>query len=79
LRYFSLQHGPIELAINLPIAFLRDPDFVESVRRQMPDNSGLEAIMIEINGTDVVRNFQLVKEVAKQLRFHNIAVSTAMI
>jgi EAL domain-containing protein (putative c-di-GMP-specific phosphodiesterase class I) len=74
-RYFSLQHGPIELAINLPIAFLRDPDFVESMRRQMPDNSDLEAIMIEINGTDVVRNFQLVKEVAKQLRFHNIAVS----
>jgi EAL domain-containing protein (putative c-di-GMP-specific phosphodiesterase class I) len=74
-RYFFSQHGPIELAINLPIAFLEDPEAVENLCRQMPDHPGFEGMIIEINGSDVVRNLERLKDVAKQLRFHNIAIS----
>jgi EAL domain-containing protein (putative c-di-GMP-specific phosphodiesterase class I)/CheY-like chemotaxis protein len=74
-RYFFSQHGPIELAINLPIAFLQDQEAVENLCRQMPDHPGFEGMIIEINGSEVVRDLDLVKDVAKQLRFHNIAIS----
>jgi EAL domain-containing protein (putative c-di-GMP-specific phosphodiesterase class I)/CheY-like chemotaxis protein len=74
-RYFVSQHGPIELAINLPIAFLQDPEAVKILCLQMPDHPNFEGMIIEINGTDVVRNLELLKEVAGQLRFHKIAIS----
>jgi EAL domain-containing protein (putative c-di-GMP-specific phosphodiesterase class I)/CheY-like chemotaxis protein len=74
-RYFFSQHGPIALAINLPIAFLQDQEAVENLCRQMPDHPGFGGMIIEINGSEVVRDLELVKDVARQLRFHNIAVS----
>jgi CheY-like chemotaxis protein len=74
-RYFVSQHGPIELAINLPIAFLQDPEAVKILCLQIPDHPNFEGMIIEINGTDVVRNLELLKEVAGQLRFHKIAIS----
>ena len=74
-RYFVSQHRPIELAINLPIAFLQDPGVVENLCLQMPDHPAFEGMIIEINGADVVRNLELLKDIAKQLRFHNIAIS----
>jgi EAL domain-containing protein (putative c-di-GMP-specific phosphodiesterase class I) len=74
-RYFVSQHAPIGLAINLPIAFLQDSECVKSLCLQMPDHPAFEGMIIEINGTEVVRNLDLVKDVAKQLQFHNIAVS----
>ena len=74
-RYFFSQHGPIELAINLPIAFLQDQEAVEKLCRQMPDHPGFEGMIIEIDGSEVVRDLELVKDVARQLRFHNIAIS----
>jgi EAL domain-containing protein (putative c-di-GMP-specific phosphodiesterase class I) len=74
-RYFFSQHGPIELAINLPIAFLQAPEAVENLCRQMPDHPGFEGMIIEINGSEVVHNLGLVEDAAKKLRFHNIAIS----
>jgi EAL domain-containing protein (putative c-di-GMP-specific phosphodiesterase class I)/CheY-like chemotaxis protein len=68
-RYFVSQHGPVELAINLPIAFLQDPGVVENLCLQMPDHPAFEGMIIEINGTDVVRNLEQVKDIARQLRF----------
>jgi EAL domain-containing protein (putative c-di-GMP-specific phosphodiesterase class I) len=74
-RYFITQHGGIDIAINLPIAFLRDPESVKSLCRQMPDHPAFNGMTIEINGTEVVRNLEFAKELARQLRFHNIAVA----
>jgi EAL domain-containing protein (putative c-di-GMP-specific phosphodiesterase class I) len=75
-RYFVTQHGGgIDIAINLPIAFLQDPESVKSLCRQMPDHPAFDGMTIEINGTEVVRNLELAKELARQLRFHNIAIA----
>jgi EAL domain-containing protein (putative c-di-GMP-specific phosphodiesterase class I) len=74
-RNFFSQHRPIELAIDLPIAFLQDREAVENLCRQMPDHPGFEEMIIEINGCEVVRDLELLKDVAGQLRFHNIAIS----
>ena len=41
----------------------------------MPDHPAFEGLIVEIDGADVVANLELVKAVAKRLRFHNIAIS----
>jgi EAL domain-containing protein (putative c-di-GMP-specific phosphodiesterase class I) len=63
-RYFTGRHGHIEIAINLPISFFRDPELIEHLYRRIPDHAA-----------DVVRNLGLVKKVARLLRYRTIAVS----
>ncbi len=74
-RYFVAQHGPIELAINLPIAFLGDSQCVQFLCGQMPDHPAFHGLIVEVNGTELLRNLALMKEVAGRVRFHNIAIS----
>lgn len=74
-HHFFFQHGPIELAINLPIAFLQDPDSISCLRQKLPHHTGFEGLIIESNGTDIVRNLKLAEEVARELRIHKIAIS----
>jgi EAL domain-containing protein (putative c-di-GMP-specific phosphodiesterase class I) len=74
-HFFVAQRGPIELAINLPIAFLQDPEAVEHLCRQMPDHPSFGGLIIEINGSEVVRNLEFLKHLARRLRFHKIAIS----
>jgi EAL domain-containing protein (putative c-di-GMP-specific phosphodiesterase class I)/DNA-binding CsgD family transcriptional regulator len=74
-RYFVAQGVPVQIAINLPISFLQDPESVKSMCRQMPDHPAFEGLIIEINGTQVIRNLELAKDVARELRFHNMAIA----
>jgi EAL domain-containing protein (putative c-di-GMP-specific phosphodiesterase class I) len=74
-RYFTDGYGPVELAINLPVALLEDPDVVQHLCRQMPNDSRFQGLIIEIDGVDVVRKLELVREVAGRLRSHHIALS----
>jgi EAL domain-containing protein (putative c-di-GMP-specific phosphodiesterase class I)/CheY-like chemotaxis protein len=74
-HYFFSERGPIELAINLPIAFLQDPDSISCLRQKLPDHTAFQGLIIESNGTDIVRNLKLAKDVARQLRVHKIAIS----
>jgi EAL domain-containing protein (putative c-di-GMP-specific phosphodiesterase class I) len=74
-RYFVAQHAPIELAVNLPIAFLQEPEAVERLCQQMPDHPSFGGLNIEINGTEVVRNLDTLMHLAPRLLFHNIAIS----
>jgi EAL domain-containing protein (putative c-di-GMP-specific phosphodiesterase class I) len=74
-NYFLAQYGHLEIAINLPISFLQDSDAVAYLCRQMPDDPAFEGLTIEINGTEIIRNLQQLREVAKQLRAYKIILS----
>jgi len=74
-RNFVTQSHGIEIAINLPITFFQDPNAVASLFRRMPDHPAFEGLIIEIDAADVIRNLDLAKAVARQLRFSNIAIS----
>jgi EAL domain-containing protein (putative c-di-GMP-specific phosphodiesterase class I) len=74
-RHFITQHWGLEIAINLPTTCFQDPESIASLCRQMPDHPAFEGLIIEIDATDVIRNLDLVKAVARQLRFSNIAIS----
>jgi EAL domain-containing protein (putative c-di-GMP-specific phosphodiesterase class I) len=76
-RYFAARHGHIEIAINLPIAFFRHPDAVDTLCRQMPDQAAFEGLIVEISAAEVLRNLDLARTVARRLRHRNIAISIA--
>jgi EAL domain-containing protein (putative c-di-GMP-specific phosphodiesterase class I) len=73
--YFFAQHGPIETAINLPLAFLQEPDSIGRLCKVLPDHTAFEGLIVEINGTEIVRNLSLAKDVADEFRLHKIAIS----
>jgi EAL domain-containing protein (putative c-di-GMP-specific phosphodiesterase class I) len=74
-RYFVSQNGSLEVAINLPVAFLQDAESVKNLCRQLPVHPAFEGLIVEINGTEVVRGLQQVTDLARQLRFHNIGIA----
>ena len=74
-RNFVTHHRGIEIAINLPINFFQDPEAIKNLRRRMPDHPAFEGLIIEIDAADVIRNLDLAKAAARQLRFSNIAIS----
>jgi EAL domain-containing protein (putative c-di-GMP-specific phosphodiesterase class I) len=74
-RYFIARHGHIEIAINLPIAFFRDPELIEHLWRRIPDHPAFEGLIVQVNAADIIRNLKLVKEIARLLRYRTIAIS----
>ena len=74
-RYFTARRGHIEIAINLPMTFFRDPELIEHLYRRIPDHPAFEGLIVQVNAADVVRNLGLVKKVARLLRYRTIAVS----
>ena len=72
---FLGEGGFVEIAINLPIAFLQDAGAVDYLCQSLPDHSAFEGLIVEINGTDVVRNLALAQDIAKKVRFRRIAIS----
>jgi|NGEPerStandDraft_6_1074524.scaffolds.fasta_scaffold44499_1 EAL domain-containing protein (putative c-di-GMP-specific phosphodiesterase class I) len=74
-HYFVEQHGNVEIAINLPVAFLSDPEALPEIYRRLPKHPAFKGMTIEINGTEVIRNLAPVKKIARQLRFHDVGVS----
>jgi EAL domain-containing protein (putative c-di-GMP-specific phosphodiesterase class I)/CheY-like chemotaxis protein len=74
-HHFFLERGPIELAVNLPITFLQNRESITGLARKLPDHTAFEGLIIESNGTDIVRNLAFAKTVARSLRDHKVAIS----
>ena len=74
-QHFFFERGVIELAINLPIPFLREPASLDCLRRKLPRHTAFEGLIVEANGVDILRNIEFVRDLAKQLRTHKIAIS----
>ena len=72
---FLGEQGPVEIAINLPIAHLQDAEAVEYLCQNLPDHAAFEGLIVEINGTDIVRNLALAKDIARALRSRKITIS----
>lgn len=68
-------YGHLEISINLPVAFLGDPEALPELCRRLPSHPAFKGMIIEINGTEIIRNLEQVKKVARQLRFHDVSVS----
>ena len=65
----------VDISINLPLSFLRDPVCLDYLYRRLPDHPAFAGIIVEVNGTEVTRSLPLVADLAKQMRFRKIAIS----
>lgn len=74
-RYFVERNGPVDLAINLPTSFLRDTVAVRSLCRRMPLHPAFGGLLIELKCAEVIDDLDHIIDVARRIRFHNIAVS----
>lgn len=74
-HYFVSQYGPVGISINLPISFLEEPASVSALCRQIPDHPAFGGLIIEVKGNEIIQNLDLALDIAKRVRFHNIAIS----
>jgi|RhiMetdeSRZDD1v2_1073273.scaffolds.fasta_scaffold38553_5 EAL domain-containing protein (putative c-di-GMP-specific phosphodiesterase class I) len=74
-RYFAARYGHFEIAINLPIAFVQDPEAIKKLCQQIPEQSAFGGLIVEIDAAEAVRNLRPVKEVARVLRDRPVAFS----
>src|ERR1700730_5147753 len=74
-RYLLEQQSPTDISINLPVSFLKDRQVVRNLCRRMPAHPAFGGLLIEINSAEVIRNLDLLIDVTKEMRLHNIAVS----
>ncbi|MGH6743102.1 MAG: EAL domain-containing response regulator [Bradyrhizobium sp.] len=74
-RYLLEQQSPTDISINLPVSFLRDRQAVRDLCRRTPTHPAFGGLLIEIGSAEVISNLDLLIEVAKEVRLHNIAVS----
>lgn len=74
-RYFATQYGHVEIAVNLPVEFFRDPEAIEKLAHRMPSHPAFAGLIVEINGSELIQNTALAKQAARQLQIFNIAVA----
>ena len=74
-RYLLEQQSLTDISINLPVAFLKNRRAVHDLCRRTPAHPAFGGLLIEINGAEAIHNLDLLIDVTKQVRFHNIAVS----
>jgi EAL domain-containing protein (putative c-di-GMP-specific phosphodiesterase class I) len=74
-RYFAARYRHFEIAINLPIAFVQDPEAIKKLCQQIPEQSAFGGLIVEIDAAEAVRNLRPVKDVARLLRDRPVAVS----
>src|SRR6266478_29858 len=73
-RYLLESQGPVDLSMNMPVSFLGDRQAVRDLCRAIPDHPAFSGLLIEIDCTDVIGNLDLVIDVARDVRLHNIAI-----
>ena len=74
-HYFTTQHRAVQIAVNLPFDFFRDPDSVVNLCGRMPNHPAFDGLIVEINAADLIADLDLARAVARRVKFSNIAVS----
>jgi EAL domain-containing protein (putative c-di-GMP-specific phosphodiesterase class I)/CheY-like chemotaxis protein len=74
-HYLLKQQSPTDISINLPVSFLSNRQAVRDLCRRIPTHPAFGGLLIEINSSDIIRNLDLLIDVTRKVRLHNIAVS----
>jgi len=72
---FAAAGTPIEIAINPPLALLRDARFVDWLRHALPKHPHFPGLVVEIDSAEVVGDPVQAGRIAKRLVGHNIRVA----
>lgn len=72
---FAQRGTPVDLAVNVPLAVLREDDFVRFLWRRLPDHPLFRGLTVEVNCCEIVADLAAAQDAARQLRFCNVGVS----
>lgn len=74
-HYLLEQQSPADLSINLPASYLKEPQAVRDLCRRMPTHPAFGGLTIGIDAEEAIRDLDLLVEVAREVRLHNIGLS----
>ena len=66
---------PLKLAVNMPVSVIHAADFVSLVRTFLPQHSKFPGLIVEVTEDEVIRDPELIREVAAQLKLYNVGIS----
>jgi EAL domain-containing protein (putative c-di-GMP-specific phosphodiesterase class I) len=69
------QRRPLELAVNIPMRLLVEPQFVKFLRNRIPIHPRFSGLIVEVDKADVVSHSDIVSSLAAQLGKLNIRIS----
>jgi EAL domain-containing protein (putative c-di-GMP-specific phosphodiesterase class I)/CheY-like chemotaxis protein len=65
----------LKLAVNVPASVLNAADFVDVLRRMIPETPGFPGLVLEITEDEIIRDPEWLREIATQVRLYNAAIS----
>ena len=74
-HYLLERQSPVDLSIHLPASYLKEPQAVRDLCRRMPAHPAFGGLTIEIDSEEAIRDFDLLAEIAREMRLHNIGLS----
>ncbi|MDA9424595.1 MULTISPECIES: EAL domain-containing response regulator [Bradyrhizobium] len=74
-HYLLEQQSPVDLSINLPASYLREPQAVRDLCRRVPTHPAFGGLTVEIESEEAIRELDLLTEVAREVGLHNIGLS----
>jgi EAL domain-containing protein (putative c-di-GMP-specific phosphodiesterase class I)/ActR/RegA family two-component response regulator len=74
-RFFAGCGMPLKLAINMPVSVINAPDFMSSLREQLPTDTQFPGLIIEVTEDEVIRDLQWIREVSTQLKLYDVGIS----
>ena len=74
-HYLVERQSSVDLSIDLPVAFFRDPQAVRDLCRRMPAHPAFGGLTIEITCEEALGDLDLLVDVARQAGLHNIGLA----
>ena len=74
-RFFAGCGMPLKLSINMPVSVINAPDFMSSLREQLPTDTQFPGLVIEVTEDEVIRDPQWIHEVSTQLKLYDVGIS----
>ena len=74
-HYLLERQSAVDLSINLPAPYLREPQAVRDLCRRMPTHPAFGGLTIEIASDEAINDLAFLGEIAREMRFHNIGLS----
>jgi len=74
-HYLLKQQSATGISINLPVSFFSDGQAVRDLCRRVPRHPAFGGLLIEIKSHEVMENLDLLSEVFREVRLHDVGIS----
>ncbi|MDA9497727.1 diguanylate phosphodiesterase [Bradyrhizobium sp. CCBAU 11357] len=74
-HYLLERQTAVDLSINLPAPYLKEPQAVRDLCRRMPMHPAFGGLTIEIASVEAIHHLDFLAEIAREMSFHNIGLS----